>query len=233
MDAWLEWARGPAFIFCFGFMVLGLVRHAVLTAWETARVMRRAGDRALPWRAVAGNTVAWLLPLNLIRRARLFSLTSMAFHVAILVVPVFLAGHVALWRRALGVGWPAIPNGLADVLTIVAVVTAAGLFLLRVTARATRALTRPMDLFLLLALALPFVTGFLVMHPQLNPFAYDSVLFLHVMSANVVFLLVPTTKLAHVVLLPGMQLVSEAGWHWPADGGSRVGTALGKEAEGV
>ena len=62
MDAWLEWARGPAFIFCFGFMVLGLVRHAVLTVWETTRVMRRAGDRVLPWRAVARNTFAWLLP---------------------------------------------------------------------------------------------------------------------------------------------------------------------------
>jgi nitrate reductase gamma subunit len=214
-------------------MVLGLTRQAALTIWETMRVVGRAGDRALPWAAIVRTTLTWLLPLNTIRRGRLFSLTSMVFHVAILIVPVFLAGHIALWRRAVGVGWPAIPNDLADVLTIVAVLTAPGLALLRLTARATRALSRASDVVLLLALALPFATGFLVMHPQFNPFAYEGVLFLHVMSANVVFLLVPTTKLAHVVLLPGMQLVSEAGWHWPADAGSRVGAALGKEAEGV
>lgn len=233
MNAWLEWARGPAFIFCFSFMVLGLMRHVALTVWETVRVMRRAGDQVLPWRALVRNTAAWLVPVKTIRQARLFSLTSVAFHVAILVVPVFLAGHIALWRRAIGVGWPAVPNESADVLTIIAVVTAAGLALLRLTARATRAITRPVDLLLLLALALPFVTGFLVMHPPMNPFGYESVLLLHLMSANLVFLLVPTTKLAHVVLLAGMQLVSEAGWHWPADAGSRVGAVLGKEAEGV
>ena len=27
MEYWLEWARGPAFVFAFAFMVLGLVRH--------------------------------------------------------------------------------------------------------------------------------------------------------------------------------------------------------------
>jgi nitrate reductase gamma subunit len=233
VNAWLEWARGPAFIFCFSFMVLGLVRHAALVIWETGRVMRRAGDRALPWSALRRATLAWLLPVNAIRTARLYSLTSVAFHVAILVVPVFLAGHVALWRAAFGVGWPAIPNAVADWLTVAAVLAAAGLAVLRVRARATRALTRPSDLLLLLAIAVPFASGFLVLHPALDPLPYEGALLLHVMSANLLFLLVPTTKLAHVVLLPGLQVVSEAGWHWPAEAGSRVGSALGKEAEGV
>jgi nitrate reductase gamma subunit len=229
VNAWLEWARGPAFIFCFSFMVLGLVRHVVLTLWETVRVMRRAGDPALPWTAIRRSTLGWLFPVNVFRNARLFSLTSVAFHAAILVVPIFLAGHVTIWRRVTGVGWPVIPNTVADVLTIVAVLTAAGLALLRVTARATGPLTRLADLFLLFAVALPFASGFLVMHPALDPLPYEGALLLHVLSANLVFLLLPTTKLAHAVLLPGLQLVSEAGWHWPAESGARVGAALGKE----
>jgi nitrate reductase gamma subunit len=229
MDAWLAWARGPAFIFCFGFMVLGLIRHVALTAWETSRVMRRAGDRTLPWSAIGRATLTWLLPLGTIRRGRLFSLTSIVFHVSIIVVPVLLAGHIALWARAIGIGWPAIPNTMADALTILAVLAAGVLALERLAARATRALTRPSDQLLLLAVALPFVTGFLVMHPALNPFGFESTLFLHVMSGNLVFLLLPTTKLAHAVLVPGLQVVSEAGWHWPADAGSRVGAALGKD----
>jgi nitrate reductase gamma subunit len=233
MHAWLEWARGPVFIFCFSFMVLGLVRHVALTLWETTRIMRRAGDKSLPLAAIGRATLGWLFPVRAIVHEAWFTVTSVLFHVAVIIVPVFLAGHVALWARGTGLRWPAIPNDVADVLTILAVVTAVGLAVQRLTARATRAITKPSDHLLLLALALPFVTGFLVMHPSVNPFTYDSVLFLHVMSGNLVFVLLPTTKLTHAVLLPGTQLITEVGWHWPADAGSRVGAALGKGTEPV
>lgn len=233
MNAWLEWARGPAFIFCFSFMVLGLMRHVALTVWETTRIMRRAGDKSLPLANIARATLAWLFPARAIRREGLFTATSILFHAAILIVPVFLAGHVALWTRGIGLTWPALPSVVADVLTILAVVTAAALAILRITAKATRAITKPADYALLVAVALPFITGFLVMHPAFDPFGYERVLFLHVMSGNLVFVLLPTTKLAHAALLPGTQLVAEVGWHWPADSGNRVGRALGKEAEPV
>jgi hypothetical protein len=71
------------------------------------------------------------------------------------------------------------------------------------------------------------------MHPGLNPFPYDVTLLAHVMSANFVLILVPITKLSHVVLLPATQLVSELAWHFPPDAGSKVGAALGKEREAI
>jgi hypothetical protein len=49
------------------------------------------------------------------------------------------------------------------------------------------------------------------------------------MSANLLFILIPLTKLSHMVLLPEVQLVSEVAWHWPEDAGSRVAVTLGKE----
>jgi nitrate reductase gamma subunit len=233
MNPWLEWARGPAFIFCFGFMLLGLAWHVGVTAWEIARTLRRAGDPMLPLAAIGRATLKWLLPVDKFKDEAIFTATSVLFHVAILIVPIFLAGHIELWARGIGLSWPAIPNEVADVLTIVGVATAVGLVVLRASARATRALTKPLDYALPLLLALPLATGLMVMHPSLNPFSYDSVLFVHVMSGNLVFLLMPTTKLAHAVLLPGTQLVSEVGWRWPLDSGSKVAAALGKEAEPV
>jgi len=233
MQAWIEWARGPVFIFSFSFMVLGLARHVALTLWEARRTMERAGDQSLPLAAIGRATLKWLFPAGALARHALFTATSVAFHAAILVVPIFLAGHIALWTKATGVGWPAIPNGVADVLTLLAIVTAVALAVQRLTARASRAISRPSDHLLLLAVALPFATGFLAMHPALNPFSFESTMFLHVMSGNLLLVLVPLTKLSHAVLLPGTQLVSEIGWHWPSDSGSRVGAALGKEAEPV
>lgn len=229
MEFWLEWARGPAFVFAFAFMILGLARHLAITLWEICRVWRRAGDKTLPLRQIWRSTLKWLFPVGEIVRNPLFSLTSVVFHSAILIVPVFLAGHIALWYRNSGLWWPGIPNALADVLTIVAVVTAVALVVQRLSAKPTRALSRFQDYALPLIIALPFVSGFMVMHPAYNPYSYSVMLFAHVMSANLVMMLIPVTKLTHAVLLPGVQLVAELGWHWPADAGSKLAVTLGKE----
>ena len=233
METWLEWARGPFFWAALTFMFLGLARHVLVTIWEVVRNTRRAGDRRLPYRQIAAATLAWLYPPGKLKDRLVFGLTSLVFHIAILLVPIFLAGHIALWERSVGISWPAIPNLLADILTVVAVVTGMLLVLQRAIARDTRSLSRFQDYALPLLVAFPFAWGFLVMHPAWNPFPYELTLLIHVMSANVLLILIPLTKLSHCVLLPGTQMVSEVAWHWPPDAGRKVGIALGKEGEPV
>ena len=238
METWVEWAKGPVFIFSLTFMVLGLIRHVVLTLWEVVRAMHRAGDKTLPYRQIVIATVKWLFPVGKVKDRLLVSVTSVLFHVAILIVPIFLGGHLVLWARGLGiswstVGWLAIPNWLANVLTIVAIITAAALVIQRAAARATRSLSRFQDYALPLVIAAPFASGFLVMHPGMNPFSYEAMLFVHVMSANLVLVLIPITKLSHMALIPGVQLVSEVAWRWPPDAGSKLAVTLGKENEPI
>lgn len=233
MQSWLEWARGPFFWASLTFMALGLLRHAVLTINEIVRVTRQAGDHNIPYRKIFIATLAWLFPITKLGNRLVFGLTSFIFHVAVILVPLFLAGHAVLWRSGTGLAWPYISNLLADVLTIAAIVTAVLLIVQRVAARPTRALSRAQDYLIPLYILVPFVSGFLVRHPGFNPFSFDPTLLVHVMSANILFILVPLTKLSHMVLLPGTQLVSEVAWHWPKDAGSRVGVALGKEGEAV
>lgn len=233
MDAIIDFARGPLFVGAFSFMVLGYIRHVVLTLVEVNRALKHAGDKTLPSKLIWRATLKWLNPLGDLKNRLAMRLFSMLFHIAILIVPIFLAGHIVLWTRGVGLYWPAIPNEVADLFTIVAMVTAVILVIQRTLSRATRALSRFQDYALPLIVALPFASGFLLMHSFLNPFAYQSTLLVHIMSANLVFVLMPTTKLSHAVLLPSVQLVSEVGWHWPKDSGSRVGIDLNKEGEPV
>lgn len=233
MQAWIEWARGPAFLFSFTFMAAGLLRHIVVTAWEMRRTMARAGDKNLPYGAALTATFKWLFPLGKLRHQLVFSLTSLAFHVAILLVPLFLAGHIVLWARGIGLQWPAIPHGMADVLTVVAIVTGVGLVVQRLAARATRALSRPQDYLLPLLIAVPFASGLLLVHQPMNPFSYSATFLVHILSGNLVLVLIPITKLSHAVLMPSSQVVAEMGWRWPADAGSKVAVALHKEEEPV
>jgi hypothetical protein len=125
-QAWLDWARGPGFRFALIFMLLGLLRHVVLTALDVRGALKRAGDRDVPYRKIVKETLFWLVPVTKLRRSPTVSVTSIAFHAAIIVVPLFLAAHVVLWRRSLGFGWPSLPAAAADVLTVAAVATAAG-----------------------------------------------------------------------------------------------------------
>lgn len=233
METWLEWARGPMFGFAITFMILGLLRHVGLTFWEISRAMRRAGDKVVPCGQIARATLKWLLPVGKIKDRLIYSVSTVTFHVAVILVPVFLAGHIALWERSIGLSWAAIPNLLADILTLLALVTAVGLVVQRALARDSRRIARFQDYVIPIVLAVPFASGFLVMHPALNPASFEVMLFLHVVSGNLVLILIPVTKLSHMVLLPGTQLISEVVWHFPPDAGSKVAVALGKENEPV
>ena len=233
MEAWLEWARGPAFLFSFSFMILGLLRHVALTAWEVRRAICRAGDKRIPYLQLAIATLKWLFPVGKLGNRFFFGMTTLLFHISIIIVPIFLGGHIALWARGLGISWPAVSNDTADLLTLVATITAVALVIQRIAARDTRALSRFQDYVIPLAVAVPFATGFLVMHPEVNPLSYQAALLVHVMSANVLMVLVPITKLSHISLVPSVQLVSEVAWHWPKDAGGKVATALAKDEEPI
>lgn len=233
MNDLIEFARGPLFLFALTFMVLGMLRHFLITGFEMWRAMRRAGDKKLPKGQIFVTTLKWLFPLTKMGNRFFYSLTSIVFHVAILIVPIFLAGHIALWARGIGLSWPAIPNGVADVLTILAIVTALALVFQRLAAKATRKLSRLQDYLMPLLVALPFVTGLFVMHPGTSPFSYQASLLLHVLSGNLIMVLMPLTKLSHAVLMPSVQAVSEVGWHFPPDAGSRLAASLDKEGEPI
>lgn len=233
VEAWIVFARGPLFRTALAFMILGLSRHAIATIWESVAIIHRAGDKSIPWPQVLGATLKWLLPVGQITSRVLFGLTTLAFHVSIIVVPIFLAGHIELWERGIGLSYTAIPNSVADVLTIVAIVTAGLLALERAAARDSRALSRFQDYALPLLVAAPFATGFLVMHPDWNPFSRETAFLMHVLSADVLLILIPLTKLTHMVLLPATQLISELAWHFPPDAGTKVAVTLGKEREPV
>jgi len=229
MEAWLEWARGPFFKFAFILMVLGLVRHLVMVVVGIVRAMRRAGDKTIPWKAVLGATIQWLLPFGKVRNRPLFSLASITFHAGMILTPVLLLPHIELWKRGLGIAWPSISHAAADVLTLVTVAAAAAVMVSRLAVGKSRSLSRLQDILLPPLIAVPFVSGFLAMHPAYNPLSYNFMMLIHVMSGNIIFILIPFSKLGHIVLLPLSQLVSEVGWHFPAESGDNVKKTLKKE----
>ena len=58
-------------------------------------------------------------------------------------------------------------------------------------------------------------------------------LLIHMLAGNLALILTPLTKIVHCVLYPLTQLLSEIGWHFPAESGRHVAIALAKENEPV
>ncbi|MFC1852129.1 respiratory nitrate reductase subunit gamma [candidate division CSSED10-310 bacterium] len=242
MLEWLEWARGPVFRACFIIMLLGLLRVVILNGVTLYLMIRQAkkNKREIKYGDLVRETLTWLFPVKKAAEQRIiFSLTSIIFHLAIIITPLFLSAHILLWERGLGLSRfalnarVALNAQVADYLTLLAIVAGLAIFVQRVGAEASRGLSRFQDYFLPLLIIIPFFSGYLAMHPALNPFSYNGIMFVHVMSGNLIFLLIPFSKISHVALFPMTQLMSALGWYLNPDSGRNVMLTLGKENEPI
>jgi nitrate reductase gamma subunit len=204
MEQWLDVARGPLFAFAFLVMGTGLVRHVLL---QVHGLLTRKGRRLrqAPWGRIASNALSWAVPVRHLDRATVvMTAASFLFHVGGIVVPLFLAAHVALWRGFLGASLPTLKESAADLLTIMTIVCLGVLFVYRLTTPRARTLSRTSDYALLGLVLTPFLSGFL---------------------AELLLVVIPFTKLAHVVLFPFDRL-SEVHWQLRPGAGKRVAEAL-------
>ena len=232
MEAWLEFTRGPLFRLAFALFILGLARNVLLTVWAMGRAYIRAGDKDLPWKAIAERTIRWIIPFRLSPRNRFFySICSIIFHIGLILVPLFLFAHMRLWQAAIGVGWPTLPRMTADVLAVSTIIAGIILFISRLGSSASRSISGFQDVLWPLLLVVPFLSGFFCAHPSWTPIDYHWMMLVHILSADLILVLIPFTKIAHCVLFPFSQLVSDLGWRFPASSGRDVEITLGKQGQ--
>jgi len=133
----------------------------------------------------------------------------------------------------LGFGWPALPKVWADWLTLLTIATAAGLLIGRISSRASRFISRKQDFLWPVLLLIPFISGYACANLSVAPKLYQFLMLLHVLSAQLIFVLLPFTKIAHCVLMPLSQLISALAWKFPPDTDDDICTTLGKKGAPV
>jgi nitrate reductase gamma subunit len=234
MEATLEFAQGPLFRFAMAVAILGIGRHVVLSVAGFVEARRRASKKSVDLGELASRTILQANPLRyLVRTRRLYTLLTMTMHAGVLVVPVFLAGHIVLWEKGLGFGWPHIPMVVADWLTLVTIGALAAVIVARIWNQASRSISRLQDWVLPPLIALIFTSGYLIAHPYLDFMPYPATRLVHVLAGDLVLMLVPFTKLAHMILLPFSQLAVEMGWRFVPGAGRNVQRTLGKEGQPI
>lgn len=155
------------------------------------------------WKYVLFTFGRWLLPINrTVAKAPAFAFLVYIFHFCLIIVPVFLQGHIILWEESrFQLSMPTLPPLLADLMTLALVAIAALLLLRRVLSQDVRLLSTVSDYALLIITVLPFLTGFFLTHGTL-----DTVLsryymqIIHMLSGELMLVMIPLSKLSHLVL---------------------------------
>jgi len=145
--------------------------------------------------------LAWLTPFLPVstRKRPFFWGVSYIFHVLLFLLPIFLLSHVTLLEESMHWSWITLSDSTADILTIFVILALVFFAIRRVLVPEVKFLTRMSDFVFILIVALPFITGFLAYH-QL--FAYKYILIAHVLTGELMLILIPFTRFFHMFLAP-------------------------------
>jgi nitrate reductase gamma subunit len=196
-----QFVTGPLLWLSFGIFFVGLAVRVVNYLrgldWQLDRVAYRA-EPAKGLKGALRSIIHWLVPYYSYgwRAKPIYTFIFFAFHIGLVGVPLFLLGHAIILKERWGVNWPTISMTMADILTITTIVAGIFIIIRRIGLPEVRIVSTLYDYFLILVSLTPFVTGFLAVHRVPD---YETWLIVHVLSGELLLMLIPVTKLWHVV----------------------------------
>ncbi|MBF0573248.1 MAG: nitrate reductase [Desulfamplus sp.] len=145
--------------------------------------------------------VHWLIPFGS-RSMKInptMTVVTFLFHICLFLTPLFVFGHVILWKENFNISWFTLPNAVADLMTLIVIASCLFFLWRRIKLPDVKYLTTPLDFIILFIVATPFVSGFWAYH-QFPGFATMTII--HIISGEIMLMAIPFTKLFHMFLFP-------------------------------
>ncbi len=193
---------GPMLWLSFAIFFIGciyrIVKYVKGLSWQLDRVPY-GHYRDLAVKGALKSIFHWLTPYasRSWRVKPVFAAAFFLFHIGLVIVPIFLFGHVMVLSERFGISWPTLPAGVADLLTILAILAGVFILLRRYALPEVRIITSPHDLLIMAISLAPLITGYVAAHQAGGGGAW---LTAHVLTGEIMLIAIPFTKLSHVVL---------------------------------
>lgn len=194
---------GPLFWAALAICLIGLAVRVGLYIRGLSWQLDRVAYRVYPKLALIGALRSigfWLVPFGSHgwRRQPFMTVVFFGFHAGLILVPLFLLAHNQFLADKIGFALPwTLSAGTADLLSWMVIASALLLLIRRLALAEVRILTTPYDLLLLALATAPFITGLLARYEVGN---YTFWLLAHILSAEILLIAIPFTKLSHIVL---------------------------------
>jgi nitrate reductase gamma subunit len=143
----------------------------------------------------------WITPFATenMRKNPLLTVVAFAFHICVVVSPVFLLAHVVLVEEAWSVSWWTLPDGVAIAMSVVVIASCLFFLIRRRIKPEVRYVTSLSDYVLLAIVAAPFVTGVIAYYQW---FGYQWFTILHILSGEIMLVAIPFSRLSHMLFAP-------------------------------
>jgi len=195
--------EGPLLWIAFLTFFIGSILRAALFL-SVSRKRDKIIYQYFSWKYVLATLGRWLLPLNKdVTKNPIFTILGYMFHICLIVVPIWFSGHISLWEESrFEWYWTPIPDGLADWMTLIFMAIALFFLLRRIISADIRLLSTFSDYLLIVVVALPFITGYFLTHGTVDNIGFlgDNIQVIHMLSGELMLILIPFTKLSHFVL---------------------------------
>jgi nitrate reductase gamma subunit len=206
MNGFIDFIMGPLVWISLLIFVIGLIARVWIIVAEIKKKEAYIFSYLTLYHSLR-SIGAWLIPFfpRSTRQRPWYYGISYVFHLLILVIPLFVSAHIVLVEEAFRVSWPALNDGLADAGTVVVIAALIFFAVRRIKEPDVKYLTSAMDYLLLFMVGLPFVTGFLAYHQVFDamwPGAYDYITILHILSGEMVLIMIPFSRFSHMVTAP-------------------------------
>lgn len=194
--AFLLLTKGPLFTLAIAIAVLGLAAR-ILEVLSLGRRPNYSEARAGEWlpglRTVITRSFA---DPGTFRRAPFNVVVGWIWHLGFLCTLLLFIPHIEWIRSLFGVSWTGLPNPVVDLITAVTLAALLATLVHRRTHPVKRRISTIEDYLVWAVVFLVVLTGYLAYHRLIEP--YPLALGLHLLSAEVLLVLLPFTKLTHI-----------------------------------
>jgi nitrate reductase gamma subunit len=200
MHSLYEFVSGPlawlAFILFFGGCLYRLISLLVLVHKKEKFIYSymslKYGLRSI---------LRWSTPFATenMRRHPAMTIVAFAFHICLILVPLFLLAHVTLIEESWDVSWWTLPEGVAEAMTLIVIAACVFFLVRRLVNPEVQYVTSASDYIILAIVVAPFITGILAYYQW---FGYQIFLILHILSGEIMLVAIPFSRLSHMITAP-------------------------------
>jgi len=141
----------------------------------------------------------WIIPFasTNMRKHPWFTAVAFLFHGCLIITPLALLAHNELWYYSWKVRLWSLPEGTADIMTLIVIAGVIIFAIRRLVTPELRFVTFASDFGILAIAAAPFVSGFLAFHQLF--FDYKLMVAAHILLGELMLIAIPFTRLSHML----------------------------------
>jgi nitrate reductase gamma subunit len=195
----LDFARGPGLQWSLYIMLFGVMWRIVGSVLLMARKDLSTPRKHSGPRDGVATILRRSLPTPAFEhRIRFQHISGYAWHLALFIAVLFFAPHIVFFESLLGFGWPHLPNTIILFAAAVATAVLIALLIRRMGHPVQRHISNADDYISILVVLVPLITGILAFAHVGG--RYETLLAVHLLSVEVMFIWLPFGKLMHTFL---------------------------------